>query len=894
MKSVFLLFSIFLFTISLISAQTDPDTDANTCINQHFSWGFGLESGNQCCGDDVSDEGMIKKETTSNMRHLCNKQGTTFLWTPSNQINLGYVAKISNFDKYEAVADGVGNWFACDSDNSLPANYKQSLFQQNCGASEKCTTINNNQFICNTRGFETIGECKFGTELKTNDEKSAYDIGFSNPSPFTQTFSEFNRGSNCQNNECIIDFSSGQNFETTSPSVKTWSPYSLLVFEIYFENPEDYDKLRLRLQSPADQNTSLIKNHFSSYKTETEGIWYRYVNRIVSGELNLVSFQPIGSLRNVKIRNIHLQIPGSSIFCTKDATQSYWKNDLDRDEIACNAQKTAVFSGNHCCGDDLIANRINPSKPNGEFYVDENNCYNSQIINGIQTIGVSSSTNLSNVKNKVLSSGTNFYSCQPESDFFWMRQMRQTTDSATAGSLLFVEKDKCESVSVNGTSFYCNNAWKSDTYETSDGIVPPENRTRESFDESHTTSGCCKQNDCWDGNTCVENGQGTIVMPIFPGEQAQTLVCNVGNWIQTTLKYDWMLDEYGSCSNPNSCFLDDNLQHPMETVNQDPSRCKPDNWYSKVALIPGVQKTYVNDVDDIYCDSGLWTSRTNFVSKKMMQIRDDEFTLVCDKHFRVLENGSFISEFTLDTSFRNAIEQGIFNNLCVLSYDDEIVVGSSFNELGQSTFETSPPSIQQTLAQTFDITSIDFSSCSNSQDEYDFKKCTTNNGHFYWNDKTESFIYSPSRDVLRSGLLFRIIDRLYSIFIQPILILFGTQTEGFRVSPEPLQYASQYKSIYLSKFGDQQIYAISEYKKSRAQKVNEYFEATFENVPSDICESVIIYDNSTHPRGRETITCESSGNKQTIFTILDSSIPENPSITNYEFVKLLIHKTRMR
>jgi len=893
-RTTFLLFIILLFTIPLISAQLDSDTDANACINGGFSWGFGLESGNQCCGDDANDEGLIKKETTSNIYHLCNKHDATFLWTPSNQINLGYVVNITNFDKYEAVADGLGNWFACDSDNSLPANYEQSQFQQNCGSSEKCTTISKNQFICNARGFETIGECKFANELKTNDEKGSYDLGFSNPSPFTQTFSEFNRASNCQNNECVIDFSSAQNFETTHPYIRTWNPYSQLVFEIYFENPEDFDKLKLKLQSTTDQNTSLLKNHFSSSKNEAEGIWYRYVNRIVAGEINLVSFQPKESLGNVKIRNIHLQIPGASTFCTKDATQTYWKFNLDSDEIACNAQKTAIYSGNHCCGDDALTSSIDPSKPKGEFYADENNCYNSQSITDITRIGVSSSNNSSNIKNKVLSAGNNFYSCNPSGDFFWMRQMRSTTDTATYGSNLFIEKNKCESVKHNSTSFYCNDEWLSDTYETSDGLVQPENRTQESFDESHTSSGCCKPNDCWDGNTCTENGQGTIAMPSFPGEQAQTLVCSNGNWIQTTLKYDWMLDESGSCSNQNSCFLDDNLQHPMETTTQVPSRCKPNKWYSKVALIPGVEKTYLNDVDDIYCDSGLWTSRTNFVSKKMMQIRDDEFTLVCDKQSRVLENNSFINEFTLDTNFRNAIEQGIFNNLCILSYDEEIVVGSSFNDLGQSTSSQSPPSIQQTLAQTFDITSIDFSSCINAQDEYDFKRCTTNNGYFYWNDKTESFIYSPSRDVLRSSLLFRIIDRLYAIFIQPILALFGTEAEGFKVSPEPLQYASQYKSIYLSKFGDKQIYAISEYKKSRAQKVNEYFEATFENIPSDICDSVNIYDNSTHGRGRETITCESSSNKQTIFTISDSSIPENPSVTNYAFVKSLIHKTRLR
>ncbi len=891
--SIIVLFTI-LFTIPLISAQIDTDNDANACINGGFSWGFGLESGNQCCGDDVNDEGMIKKEATSNIYHLCNKENNYFKWVPSSQLNKGYIAKISNFDKYDAVSDGNGNWFACDSDNSLPANYRQSSFQQNCGATEKCATISSNQFICNSRQFETIGECKFSNELKIGDEKIAYDLGFSNPSPFTQTLVEFNRQANCQNNECIIDFSSGQNFETISPQIRIWAPYSTLTFEIYFEHLEDYDKLKLKLQSTTEQNTSLIKNHFVSSKTEADGVWYRYMNRIVSGEISLVSFQPIGNMGNIRIRNIHLQIQGGSIFCTKDAIQSYWKSDLDKDETACNAQKTTSYTGNHCCGDDLITNRVDPSKPNGEFYSDENNCYNSKIITSTQEIGVSSSTNLSNIKNKVLSAGNNYYSCNPVSDFFWMKQMRKTTDTATYGSALFVEKNQCESVEFNGTSFYCNDEWESDTYETASEIVTPEERTQVSYDQPRISSGCCKPNDCWDGNTCVENGQGTISAPAFPGEQAQTIVCNNGNWIQTTLKYDWMLDESGSCSNQNSCFLDDNSRNPMETETQDASRCKPNNWYSKVAFIPEIEKTYVNDIDDIYCDSGMWTSRTNFVAKKLLQIRDDEFTLVCDRHFKVLENNSFIDEFTLDTNFRNSIEQGIFNNLCILSYDDEIVVGSSFNELGKSSFETDSPSIQQSIAQAFDITTIDFSSCSNSQDEYDFKRCTTNNGYFYWNDKTESFIYSPTSDVLRSGLLFRIVDSLYSIFIQPILALFGIQTEGFRTPPEPLRYTSQFKSIYLSESDDKKIYAVSEYKKSRARKVNEYFEATFENIPSDVCESVNVYDNSTHSFGRETIMCEVTGNKQTIFTILDSSIPSNPSVTNYAFVKSLIHKTRLR
>lgn len=366
------------------------------------------------------------------------------------------------------------------------------------------------------------------------------------------------------------------------------------------------------------------------------------------------------------------------------------------------------------------------------------------------------------------------------------------------------------------------------------------------------------------------------------------------------LKADWLEYKTGDCS-ASECFLD---QTAAVNISNDQleSKCKPDKWYSKITLISGVwRENYDNNrVADLYCENGNWTSRTRFIAQRMLTIPagNEDYVLSCGPPNEVLVDmgigkRAFDPTASKEKRFTNEYDQSVFNSLCILLYNGDLVVATSFNEYGNNINITLQNQIQfdEALYEAFDISSIDLSGCSGSTNVYDFRRCSVSssgsNPELYYNNFTKSFIYTPDGgDVLRQGFIYN----LYDLFITPILnLLHVTDRTLFEVSPEPLEESKLFKNLYRNRKGNKLISAVIEPKFYSGRTINEYFTASYVGFSDDICKSVDVYDNNV---AGGIIICKASGGRQTLFTVSKSSTFIQKSVP-VSFVKDMTHGMRL-
>ncbi|MBD3259060.1 hypothetical protein GF371_00350 [Candidatus Woesearchaeota archaeon] len=375
----------------------------------------------------------------------------------------------------------------------------------------------------------------------------------------------------------------------------------------------------------------------------------------------------------------------------------------------------------------------------------------------------------------------------------------------------------------------------------------------------------------------------------------------ISSFAAAVQKADWLEYKTGNCS-MSECFLDPTASDNVSGDQQE-SKCKPDDWYSKVTLIDGVwRENYDNNrVADLYCGNGNWTTRTSFIAQKMLTIpaANEDYVLSCGPPSEVLvDQGigkkAFDPTASKEKRFTNEYDRSVFNSLCILLYKGDLIVGTSFNELGNNINISLQNQIQldEALYEAFDIDSVDLSGCSGSTNKYDFRRCSIStsgsNPEMYYNNFTQSFIYTPNGgDVLRQGFIYN----LYDLFITPILNLLEiTDRTLFELSPEPLEESKLFKNLYRNKNGNRLISAVIEPKHYSGRTINEYFTASYVGFSEDICESVDIYDDNV---AGGIIICRKDGNRQTIFTVSKSSTFIQKTVP-VSFVKDMTHGMRLQ
>lgn len=884
-------------------------------------------------GSNGKGDWVYLSETTSSISQL---PGTIFKvnreeTTPKDLFNHSI-----NKDKYDIVVNNNGEFIACDIDNSLGSSFSKKTFNDfgYCFGSSgnRCLTLSSStpanqftsQFLCYSEGDrESLAECAVTPSQRFNkisegDNYEGYVPGEYLFSPFSKNYSEFGSQNKCQGAKelCLWLDNAGDTVDANVNKQFVWDNYDFLEFDI-FSQKGFVGNVTYEVRGESGVLVSLLSESIIASKQETTEKWYK-VRIPLSGTGILrkavsVKLTAEESLEQVKIENIHF-VSSSQLVCAQigSSSEAKWVHELDdvQYKSACNSRFSG-WTGTMCCGDDFSNGNILSSQGQTEYFTDNDAmCFNSVSYpkNGLSPIIVKNMVNQTISSQRLLTNGTNLFGCNLGNEYNWAKNILQTDNNGNSipnSNLNVIEYSSCEFVEQNGKSYFCSpDGWSDASYSTSSGTVLPKDRTVLSTNIGGNSSQCCSPNTCWDGNSCV--------LPSLPqpGQTSATLCVN-GQWRTNAGKQsDWLNLEFDFCPSDTSCLLDTSLPRlgSDNLSSQKGTLCKPNTWFSKLTTISGVGKDVnlrpidpkYSKVSSLYCNSGNWTSRTSFIAERLLTLRNDDYTLVCGPREEVLVNNNigraYNSIFTGSNDFVNSYDTRYFNDLCILSYEENgkniVVVGSSFNELGDGSL-TNPVSLNNVLRQSFDIDRVDVSNCEGSSNVHEFLNCpntfSTNSKYvsgnrFYWNNLTQSFIYTPNGGVL---IPTSPISKLYNILITPILNLLGSSRPSQITSPQPLVNSKMYNFVYFSKSNGKEIKMLIEPRNDQGN-VKEFVSVTYDGFTEDICGSVDVID----PSGQKVI-CSQNGTTTNLFAFTGPDTPLS-MYSSLSFVKSASVSTRVK
>lgn len=262
---------------------------------------------------------------------------------------------------------------------------------------------------------------------------------------------------------------------------------------------------------------------------------------------------------------------------------------------------------------------------------------------------------------------------------------------------------------------------------------------------------CCAGNRCWNGDECVDEHTPYDYDTDADGEEEHYL-CSEGQWTgELETKYDWYYNTDGAainyCPESYSCVCSSN--------EDDETFCTANDAYVEGGCTLE-QDFYTGDhfceaytnTDGI--DSSRWTSRTKLLAFQLMDIAEAEatdYTLFCDNYTNSLNTWVTVEPIAED-----------INSFCVLSQNDEITIGVTFN----SDDEDEPMTVDVEkllfgtngfLSNILDVEDMeDREDCdaalAEDQSTYRFGKyysCDGKTKKIFYNSKLKALIYSKDR-----------------------------------------------------------------------------------------------------------------------------------------------------
>lgn len=305
---------------------------------------------------------------------------------------------------------------------------------------------------------------------------------------------------------------------------------------------------------------------------------------------------------------------------------------------------------------------------------------------------------------------------------------------------------------IKQQKFYCsyNGTW------VSQGFLE-ENRSHLSFipwkNSSLQQAECCKPNQCWNGETCVDSISDTLTLTEpekIMNEYGDGFVCVDGDWEWAYKKSTWLGDNVGYCMKNTQCLIDPEAELSLtDTI----SPTKYD-----IEGLSGLELPHcIDDGEyylDHYCENGAWTSRTKYVALDLYNMYQGSsgYTLYCDSHDKVLNN----VDYYVPGSFSNVDEEyfeanqelGCYsykgdvvpciNHMCVLvkegSAQDDVFLGMSLN-VNPDSLVTANAGVVTDLGEAFGAT---LSTC--NPDSTTLEPC--GNDNLYYNAEKNILIFS--------------------------------------------------------------------------------------------------------------------------------------------------------
>ena len=202
------------------------------------------------------------------------------------------------------------------------------------------------------------------------------------------------------------------------------------------------------------------------------------------------------------------------------------------------------------------------------------------------------------------------------------------------------------------------------------------------------------------------------------------------------------------------------------------------------------------------------------------------------------------------------------------------------------------------ILPTRGLAPLDLSGCTTSTSLADFIFCggtrsrsTPATSAFYWNNKTQSFIYTPQAGLVLGG---GSVNTLYDILVTPLLSLIrSVPRQSYQTQPLQLEGATVLNNIYISQTGIKKITAFKEAKRDSDTKIKEFFAVSYENPGLDICPSVIAYDMEAVPSSLRTLICHTNASTTTVFGKIDRYQPSDVRPLE-EFFGRISRSTRLR
>lgn len=306
------------------------------------------------------------------------------------------------------------------------------------------------------------------------------------------------------------------------------------------------------------------------------------------------------------------------------------------------------------------------------------------------------------------------------------------------------------------------------------------------------------------------------------------------SWVQVDVRHtpNFIPEQGNFCATTNQCLIcpscnpaNDNFPDRYWTgqTNNDKPKCIMSGQYL---------------LDD-YCDLGKWSSRTKLLAETMITIglsqTPSDFALYCDKPQEVLNRYQYTTTYgqvaplvTGSCPMSTTMSRPCINNVCVLHYGTNTIVGTSLNY----PIDGADKSILKALNQPTSYCN----SAKNFDNDYDL--CGNN---IWYNHDTQSIINAPVVTTIPQATT-AAKNVLSSSYNQLNNYVF---TEVHDVTSSLFNYelfnnTPNYKQVYVAKNGNKQFYTFKVGPLGAAQK--EFAGWHITNIPlfSNICNNFFI------------------------------------------------------
>lgn len=307
---------------------------------------------------------------------------------------------------------------------------------------------------------------------------------------------------------------------------------------------------------------------------------------------------------------------------------------------------------------------------------------------------------------------------------------------------------------------------------------------------------CCFSNACWTGTECV--GQA-MLYELHEGDfteydsvkksNSKVYICQYGEWIgPLDMQYDWYynIDDPWYCLDDYQCFCRD-------------GDCMAKYVYNGCTNIGNFF------TGDHFCEGREWTSRTKLVATQLMAVAGDEYTLFCDRP----QNS---------VNYPEPLAISNINNVCVLLDGGRVIMGTTFNSADD-------PLVLDADKVLMDLTGgfipvvlgeSSLASCNNAltgsaTGTGSYRRCQSDNGQYYYNQKTQSLIWSDEPVAAETALADNY-GQMNSVLESKVAELYqyiSTHDTGI-INMKTISHANHYDRMYYSRGASYEVFGIIE------------------------------------------------------------------------------------